>query len=190
MQYLTKRRNVNASKHEANVTTRGVGRRTIKKRLQPFARAVDYAKLWIVPLASRPCELQPHSRSYSGDQNPFVGWIFALAILFLWISSALADPLTLRVVAASPGYSIEGRPSITVTLDDDGRQSLSQFTYKNVGKDVEIHGDGRLLMKARLRTPLTGGQVQIVGGLSADEAANLANRLAIAGKIEVNEVTN
>ena len=136
------------------------------------------------------CVLQAQFRNYSGAFRDRVGWILALAILVLWISSAVADPLTLRVVAASPGYTVEGRPSITVTLDDDGRQSLSQFTYKNVGKDIEVHGEGRLLMKARLRTALTGGQMQIVGTFGSDETANLADRLAIGGEIEVREAAN
>ena len=112
--------------------------------------------------------------------------MFALAVLVLWVAAALADPLTLRVVEASPGYTTERRPSITIRLDDEGRHTLAQFTIEHVGEDIEFLSEGRVLMKARLRTPITGGLFIIVGIFSYDEIVHLASRLAIDGKIEVN----
>jgi hypothetical protein len=124
---------------------------------QLFARAADRLKLRVAPLASPPCGLQSHFRSYCGARNPVVGWIFALAISVLWISSALADPITLRVIATVQGYNPDGRPSINVTVVDDGGRNLAQFTTAHVGEDIEVRSEGRLLMKARLSTALLGG---------------------------------
>jgi preprotein translocase subunit SecD len=86
------------------------------------------------------------------------GQIFALAILVLWVTSALANPLTLRVVEASPGHA--PGPAIIVRLDDDGRKALAQFTTEHVGEDVEFLAVGKVLMKARLQTPILSGILQ------------------------------
>jgi hypothetical protein len=42
-------------------------------------------------------------------------------------------------------------------------------------------------MKTRLRTPISGSQIQIVivGDFGSDEVVSLASRLAIDGKIEI-----
>jgi len=124
---------------------------------------------------------------YSGFFRHLIGWMFALAILVLWIASAVADPITLRVVAASPVYTAEGRPSFFIKVDDDGRRTLGQFTTEHVGEDIEFRSEGRLLMKTRLRTPISGSQIQIVivGDFGSDEVVSLASRLAMDGKIEI-----
>jgi len=55
------------------------------------------------------------------------------------------------------------------------------------GEDIEVRGEGKLLMKAGLRTPILGGRIQIVivGDFGADEVVSLASRLAMDGKIEI-----
>jgi hypothetical protein len=139
-----------------------------------------------VPSATVKVELIEEKRKVGRPATRLIGWMFAVAILALWVASAVADPVTLRMVAAAPGYTVEGRPSITITLDDDGLQTLSQFTYEHLGEDIEWRSEGRLLMKARLRTTITGGKIQVVGDFVSDETGSLASRLAIDGKIEVN----
>jgi hypothetical protein len=113
----------------------------------------------------------------------FVGQLFALAIV-LWIMSALADPLTLRVAEASPGYT--PGPSIIIRLDNDGRQAFAQFTTQHVGENIEFLKGGRVLMRARLRTPVLNGIITFMGVFGADEITDVANRLATDGRIEVN----
>jgi preprotein translocase subunit SecD len=89
------------------------------------------------------------------------------------------------VIAAVPGYNPEGRPSINVTVDDDGGRNLAQFTTAHVGEDIEVRSEGRLLMKARLSTALLGGNIVIISGVGPDENSSLARRLQRDGKIEV-----
>jgi hypothetical protein len=117
-----------------------------------------------------------------------VGWMFAFAILVLWIPSAGAESITLRVVAATPLFTAEGRPSFYIELDDDAKRTLGQFTIEHVGEDIEVRSEGRLLMKARLLEPILGGvmQIGIFGDFNPDEVASLPSRLATDGKIEIN----
>ncbi len=51
-----------------------------------------------------------------------VAWTFAIAILILWIASAVAAPITLRVVEISPVYAAEGRPSFFVKVDGNHKR--------------------------------------------------------------------
>jgi len=113
-----------------------------------------------------------------------MGWMFATAILVLCVTSALADPLTLRVVEASPAHT--PRPSIFVRFDDEGRKALARFTTEHVGEDIEFLVAGKVLMKSRLQTPILGGAFNIIGIFGANEIADVANRLATEGRIEVN----
>ena len=113
-----------------------------------------------------------------------VGPIFALALLALWVTSALADPLTLRVVEALPRFKPE--PFIIVRFDDDGRKALAKFTTEHVGEDIEILMAGSVLTKVRLRTPISAGALTIIGLSGAGEIADVANRLATDGRIELN----
>ena len=115
-----------------------------------------------------------------------VGLIFALAILALWVTSALADPLTLRVVEASPRFKPE--PFIIVRFDDDGRKALAQFTTEHVAEDIEILMAGRVLAKVRLRTPISAGVLTIIGLSGTGEIADVANRLVTDGRIELNAI--
>jgi len=110
--------------------------------------------------------------------------MFATAILVLSVTSALADPLTLRVVEASPAHT--PRPSIFVRFDDEGRKALAQFTTEHVGEDIEFLLAGKVLMKPRLQTPILGGALNIIGIFGANEIVDVANRLATEGRIEVN----
>jgi hypothetical protein len=114
------------------------------------------------------------------------GQIFALAILVLWVTSALADPLILRVVEASPGRAPD--PAVIVRLDDDGRKALAQFTTEHVGENIEFLASGKVLDKVRLQTPIFGGIIIIGAGFDPGEIVEVANRLATDGRIEVNAI--
>ena len=114
-----------------------------------------------------------------------IGRMLAVAVLLLCIATAAADPITLNVVEASPRGTNNGPPSIFITVDNDGARTLAQFTSKHVGEVIEVRSEGRLLEKARLRTPILGGQIEIGGSFGSDEVLSLASRLAMGGKIEV-----
>jgi SecDF, P1 head subdomain len=112
------------------------------------------------------------------------GQIFALAILVLWSTSALAAPLTLRVVEASPRFTPE--PSIVVRFDHDGAMAFAQFTSEHVSQVVEFRVAGRTLMAPQVQEPILGGIITIL--VRADEIAEVANRITTEGRIEVNAI--
>jgi hypothetical protein len=111
-------------------------------------------------------------------------WMFAFTILVLWIESAVAESITVRVVSASPAKPVDGHSSIYVEVDHDSQRDLVQFTTARVGQDVEVRSEGRLLMKARLRTPLIVG-MQIVDDFGSDDVESLASRVVLGGKLEI-----
>jgi preprotein translocase subunit SecD len=110
--------------------------------------------------------------------------MFALTILVLWIESAVAESITVRVVSASPAKPVGGHSSIYVTLDSDSQRDLARLTTAHVGQDIEVRSEGKLLMKARLRTPLCS-IMQIVDYFGSDDAESLASRIVLDGKLEI-----
>ena len=102
-------------------------------------------------------------------------WVFAFTFLVPWIESAAAESITVRVVSASPAKPVDGHSSIYVTLDSDSQRDLARFTAAHVGQDVEVRCEGKLLMKPRLRTALTGGSMQIVDDFGSDDVESLAS---------------
>jgi hypothetical protein len=116
-----------------------------------------------------------------------IGQIFALAILALWVTCTLAEPLTLRVVEATPRLN-KPNPFIIVRFDDDGRKAFAQFTTEHVGEDIEWLVAGRR-ERVRVHDPIYGGVLSMfLGQLGDDEIVEIANRLATEGRIEVNAV--
>ena len=112
-------------------------------------------------------------------------WMFASTFLALWIEFAAAESITVRVVSASPAKPVDGHSSIYVTLDSDSRRDLARFTTAHVGQDVEVRCEGKLLMKPRLRTPLTGGSMQIVDDFGSDDVESLARGVVLHRELAI-----
>jgi hypothetical protein len=116
-----------------------------------------------------------------------IGQVFAFAILALWVTSTLAEPLTLRVVEATPRLN-KPTPFIIVRFDDDGRKAFAQFTTEHVGEDIEWLVAGRR-ERVRVRDPIYGGVLNMfLKELGDDEIVEIANRIATEGRIEVNAI--
>jgi preprotein translocase subunit SecD len=81
-------------------------------------------------------------------------------------------------------------PIVVFRLTDTSAVRFAELTARNVGKPLAIRVDGRVLSKPVVREPILGGSGQISDGLSAEEARDVANRLASgAAKLEF-EVEN
>jgi preprotein translocase subunit SecD len=115
-----------------------------------------------------------------------------LAILSLCIVPAWADPLALRVTRAEVAYDQRnGEPVVTMMFDEASKRLFADFTARNVGKAMELRVDGRTVMKPVIREPITGGSGQIAGGLTVQQARELAERLSSgAAKLEVEVVSD
>ena len=101
--------------------------------------------------------------------------------------SASADPLTLRVTRAEAAYvQRSGEPVVSMVFDEESKRLFADFTARHIGKAMELRIDGRTVMKAVIREPITGGAGQIAGGLTAQQAREMAERLSSgAARLEV-----
>jgi preprotein translocase subunit SecD len=115
--------------------------------------------------------------------------VLTLIIFVLSATTVSAEPLELKVVEAVPGVNYDGRPSITITLSKESQLSLAKFTAEHVGRWTEVRLQGRVLMKALLRTSIEGGRMMLADSFSSDEARSLAVRLSSGdGRLEIEVV--
>jgi preprotein translocase subunit SecD len=70
-----------------------------------------------------------------------------------------------------------GQPIIEIKLTADGAKRFADVTGKNVGERLAIVIDGKLYEAPRINTAITGGEAQISGHFTKEEAKNLAARL-------------
>ena len=70
------------------------------------------------------------------------------------------------------------QPSVNLTLDDKGSRIFRDVTRDNIGKRMAIllfeNGKGEVVTAPVIRSEIDGGQVQISGSMTADEAADTA----------------
>ena len=63
---------------------------------------------------------------------------------------------------------------------------LGSVTLEHIGRLIEVRAFGKVLMRARLRTSIEGGTLQIANSISDEEMKELASRLPSgAFKIDV-----
>jgi len=80
---------------------------------------------------------------------------------------------------AQPGRDSQTQqPAVSLTLDSKGARIFRDVTRDNVGKRMAIllfeNGKGEVVTAPVIRTEIGGGQVQISGNMSAEEAADTA----------------
>lgn len=67
-----------------------------------------------------------------------------------------------------------GRPVVTLQFNEEGAKKFAELTAKNVGNQIAILLDGKVLTAPRVSEPITGGNAQITGSQNAQEAEHLA----------------
>ncbi|HVY36200.1 MAG TPA: protein translocase subunit SecD [Candidatus Paceibacterota bacterium] len=70
-----------------------------------------------------------------------------------------------------------GEPVVSLQFNDEGTKLFAQITKDNVGKVVAIYLDGQVISAPVVREAITGGQAQISGNFTPDEAKTLVGRL-------------
>ncbi len=70
-----------------------------------------------------------------------------------------------------------GRPEISFTLDSNAAKKFADITTENVGHQLAIILDGELQTAPNIQGPITGGNGQITGDYTEQEAFMLANVL-------------
>lgn len=96
----------------------------------------------------------------------------------VWVSrEVLLDETS---VSSSSVLELESGWSVSAKFTEDGAKKLAEVTAANVGKQLAIVFDGKLLCEPSIVAAITGGSVQISGNFSADEADALAKAITIA----------
>ena len=68
-------------------------------------------------------------------------------------------------------------PIVSITFNADGAKLFEQITSENIGKPVAIFLDGELLSAPTVQEKITGGEAQISGQFTPEEAKQLVARL-------------
>ena len=79
--------------------------------------------------------------------------------------------------------------AVSLTLTDEGKTKFADATEENVGKQIAIVYDNQILSAPKVNEAITGGQAQITGMSSVEEAQNLASYIRIGSlSIELEEL--
>ncbi len=74
---------------------------------------------------------------------------------------------------------LAGEPIVLVDFNSVGKDLFAQITSDNVGKELAIFLDGRLISHPVIKEPITGGTAVISGGFTPTEARDLVRNLNI-----------
>ncbi len=69
------------------------------------------------------------------------------------------------------------KPQIGLVFDDEGAKLFAEITKANIGKPIAIVLDGQVISSPVVQTEILGGQAQITGSFSIQEANQLARNL-------------
>ncbi len=70
-----------------------------------------------------------------------------------------------------------GEPYVSLEFNSEGKEKFAEITRNNVGKVLAVFLDGSPISTPVIREEITGGQAQISGGFSVDEAKELVRNL-------------
>ena len=70
-----------------------------------------------------------------------------------------------------------GQPQVSLQFNDEGAELFEKITGENVGKVIAIYLDGSVISAPVVREAISGGQAQISGTFTPQEAKQLVGRL-------------
>ena len=74
---------------------------------------------------------------------------------------------------------LTGEPMVSLRFDTEGAEILQQITAENVGRPMATYLDEEIIQVATIQEEIPGGEAQISGNLSTEEARQLARDLEI-----------
>ena len=79
-----------------------------------------------------------------------------------------------RLTTAAVGFDQYGKPMVELSFDKEGAKIFDRVTFQNIGKRLAIVLDGVVHSAPVIRDRISGGNAQISGGFSNEEAKDLA----------------
>ncbi|WP_291528256.1 protein translocase subunit SecDF [Bacteroides sp. UBA939] len=81
------------------------------------------------------------------------------------------------IVNASDEYDQWGKPAVSMSMNTDGSRRWAQLTKQNINKSIAIVLDGYVYSAPNVNNEITGGNSQITGNFTPEQAKDLANVL-------------
>ncbi len=78
------------------------------------------------------------------------------------------------LTTARSAFDQNGRPSVDFTFNATGAQKFGRVTQENVGRPFAIILDNQVISAPVIQTPILGGNGQITGNFTVEQANNLA----------------
>lgn len=89
--------------------------------------------------------------------------------------TVLLDSSDMKIAKA--GVDSLQHPIIEIKFTDDGAKRFAEVTRQSIGKRLAIVIDGRLYSAPRINAAITGGEAQINGHFTKEQAENFAARI-------------
>ena len=81
------------------------------------------------------------------------------------------------IVDAKDDFDQYGKPSVSMSMNTDGARRWALLTKQNIGKSIAIVLDGYVYSAPNVINEITGGNSEITGHFTPEEAKDLANVL-------------
>ena len=81
------------------------------------------------------------------------------------------------VVNAKDEYDHFGKPAVSMSMNTDGARRWAQLTKQNINRSIAIVLDGYVYSAPNVNSEITGGNSQITGHFTPEQAKDLANVL-------------
>lgn len=81
------------------------------------------------------------------------------------------------ITTAKDDYDQYGHPSVSMSMNSEGSRRWALMTKQNIGKSIAIVLDGFVYSAPNVNGEITGGNSQITGNFTPEEAKDLANVL-------------
>ena len=86
---------------------------------------------------------------------------------------------TSYIVNATDSYNSQtGEITVSISFNSEGSERFAELTRDNVGRSIAITMDGVVYSAPRVMSEIYGGNVEISGSFSKDEAESLANLIS------------
>jgi hypothetical protein len=105
---------------------------------------------------------------------------------------SLMPPLRVEVQQAQGSFDARtNEPIVVINMSPRSGRMFQELTQNNIGRRLVLRIDGKIVAEPIIREPILGGVVQISGGFTVKDAAELAERLSRGeAKVEVELVAD
>jgi preprotein translocase subunit SecD len=102
---------------------------------------------------------------------------------------AMAETITLSVTRTKVVTETNNEHAVVIELSDESRRALGEFTYRMVGKQINVRVNGKIVAQPFLRGAIHGHHIMVHGSGTAQDAQAIAATLRNQGVLTVDDET-